>query len=436
MLVLKFGGTSVGSPDRIKKLLNIIDRSQRQIVVLSAVSGTTNSLVEISAAYLEDDKQKATDLINSLHEFYNRFIKDLFTTAAGLESGQNLVNYHFGLISSFANELFTPTEEKIILAQGELISTTLYHLYLNEIGVSSTLLPALDFMKIDEDNEPVIDFITTNLEPFLNQHPDETLFITQGFICRNSFGEIDNLRRGGSDFTASLIGAAILAEEVQIWTDIDGMHNNDPRIVEGTKPIARLSFDEAAELAYFGAKILHPQSVFPAQKYKIPVRLLNTLDPRATGTLISHDSEKGKIKSIAAKDGITAIKIQSSRMLLAYGFMRRVFEVFERYKTPVDMITTSEVAVSLTIDDTRHLNDIVAELNAFGTVEVDADQTIVCVVGDFGANRHGYASRVFESLKHVPIRMISYGGSSYNITLLLNTTDKVEALRALHSRLF
>ena len=436
MLILKFGGTSVGSPDRIKKLLDIIDPSKRQIVVLSAVSGTTNSLVEISRAYLENDKQKAAELIIKLQESYNQFIRELFSTSSGLESGQDLIDYHFSLISSFANELFTPIEEKIILAQGELISTTLYHLYLSEIGVSSKLLPALDFMKIDEDNEPVVDFITSHLQPLLDKYPEETLFITQGFICRNSFGEIDNLRRGGSDYSASLIGAAINAEEVQIWTDIDGMHNNDPRIVKGTKPVARLSFDEAAELAYFGAKILHPQSVFPAQKYRIPVRLLNTMDPEAEGTLISNDSETGKIKSIAAKDGITAIKIQSSRMLLAYGFMRRIFEIFERYKTPIDMITTSEVAVSLTIDDTRNLSDILEELKSFGTVEVDTDQTIICVVGDFGADRHGFASRVFESLKHVPIRMISYGGSSYNISLLLNTAEKVEALRSLHSRLF
>ena len=436
MLILKFGGTSVGSPDRIKKLLDIINPAQRQIVVLSAVSGTTNSLVEISKAFLEGDKEKASKLINSLHESYNQFIRELFSTPEGLEGGQDLIDYHFSLISSFGNELFTPIEEKIILAQGELISTTLYHLYLTEIGVSSKLLPALDFMKIDEDNEPVVEFISKHLQPLLDQYPDEKLFITQGFICRNSFGEIDNLRRGGSDYTASLIGAAIKADEVQIWTDIDGMHNNDPRIVKGTRPIARLSFDEAAELAYFGAKILHPQSVFPAQKYKIPVRLLNTMDPKAAGTLISNESEPGKIKSIAAKDGITAIKIQSSRMLLAYGFLRRIFEVFERYKTPIDMITTSEVAVSLTIDDTRHLPDIIKELESFGTVELDTDQTIVCVVGDFGADRHGFASRVFESLKHVPIRMISYGGSSYNISLLINTADKVEALRSLHSRLF
>ena len=443
MKVLKFGGTSVGSPERIKSLLSIIQSQtsgeldkERQIVVLSAVSGTTNSLVEISQAYTNGDKPRAAELVKALHEKYKVFVAELFSTEDGLEKGIDLIDYHFSLISMFANELFTSIEEKIVLAQGELISTTLYHLYLTEIGVKSKLLAALDFMKIDEDNEPIVDYITEHIQPFLDQYPDDNLFITQGFICRNSFGEIDNLRRGGSDYTASLIGAAIRAEEVQIWTDIDGMHNNDPRVVKGTKPIAQLSFDEAAELAYFGAKILHPQSVFPAQKYKIPVRLLNTMEPSAKGTLITHDSERGKIKSIAAKDGITAIKIQSSRMLLAYGFLRRVFEVFERYKTPIDMITTSEVAVSVTIDEVKNLSDIIEELNSFGTVEVDSDQTIVCIVGDFGADKHGYAARVFESLKHIPIRMISYGGSNYNISLLVSTDDKVEALRSLHNRLF
>jgi len=436
MKVLKFGGTSVGSPDRIKKLLDIINPKERQIVVLSAVSGTTNSLVEISQAYLAGDKPKAAELIAALKAKYDVFIKELFSTEQGLNNGKELIDYHFNLISSFANEHFTPVEEKIILAQGELISTTLYHFYLTEIAVPSKLLPALDFMKIDEDNEPVVDFITSHLQPMLDKYPENTLFITQGYICRNSFGETDNLRRGGSDYTASLIGAALGADEVQIWTDIDGMHNNDPRIVKGTKPIAQLSFDEAAELAYFGAKILHPQSVFPAQKYKVPVRLLNTMEPTAPGTLITNESERGKIKSIAAKDGITAIRIQSSRMLLAYGFLRRVFEVFERYKTPIDMITTSEVAVSVTIDDTRNLGEIIKELNSFGTVEVDHEQTIVCVVGDFGADKHGFAARVLESLKHIPLRMISYGGSNYNISLLLGDSNKVEALRSLHHRLF
>jgi aspartate kinase len=420
----------------MKNLLDIIKPKNKQIVVLSAVSGTTNSLLEISQAYLSGDKLKASDLISVLNAKYELFIKELFSTDEGLENGKNLIDYHFHLLSSFANELFTTIEEKVILVQGELISTTLYHIYLTEIGVKSVLLPALNFMKIDEDNEPIIPFISEHLKSLLDQYPDDILFITQGYICRNSFGEIDNLRRGGSDYTASLIGAAIAAEEVQIWTDIDGMHNNDPRIVKGTKPIAVLSFDEAAELAYFGAKILHPQSVFPAQKYKVPVRLLNTMEPDAPGTLITNESERGKIKSIAAKDGITAIKIQSSRMLLAYGFLRRVFEVFERYKTPIDMITTSEVAVSVTIDETQHLNEILKELNNFGTVEVDHKQTIVCVVGDFGAEKHGFAARVLEAIKHIPLRMISYGGSSYNISLLIKDEDKVEVLRSLHNRLF
>ncbi|MBE7177681.1 MAG: aspartate kinase [Mucilaginibacter polytrichastri] len=436
MKVLKFGGTSVGSPGRMKNLLDIINPNERQIVVLSAVSGTTNNLVEISAAYLAGDKQHALSLTETLFAKYEVFVDELFATEKGKDAGREIIDYHFGLIRGFAHDLFTPLEEKVILAQGELLSTTLYHNYLGETGIGSVLLPALDFMKIDEDNEPVVDFITEKLQPMLDAKPDNKLFITQGYICRNAFGEIDNLRRGGSDYTASLIGAGIRSEEVQIWTDIDGMHNNDPRIVKGTKPIAQLSFDEAAELAYFGAKILHPQSVFPAQKHKIPVRLLNTMEPQAAGTFITYESEKGQIKSIAAKDGITAIKIQSSRMLLAYGFLRRVFEVFERYKTPIDMITTSEVAVSITIDDTRYLGDITRELSDFGTVEVDVNHSIICVVGDFGAEKHGYAARVLDSLKHIPIRMISYGGSHYNISLLVKTEEKVEALRSLHDRLF
>jgi len=438
MKILKFGGTSVGSPERMKKLLDIIQPGEgKQLVVLSAVAGTTNSLVEISQAFIGGDKRKAEALITGLRAHYDQFINELFASDEGKANGKELIDYHFNFIASFSHELFTPIEERIILAQGELLSTALYHFYLTEIGVRSKLLPALDFMKIDEDNEPVIDYIGEHLTHLLNDASDQQLFITQGYICRNSFGEIDNLRRGGSDYTASLIGAAIGAEEVQIWTDIDGMHNNDPRVVKGTKPIAHLTFDEAAELAYFGAKILHPQSVFPAQRYNVPVRLLNTMDPQAPGTLISKEGAvKGTVRSIAAKDGITAIRIHSSRMLLAFGFLRKVFEVFERYKTPIDMITTSEVAVSLTIDDTRFLVDIERELKDFGSVEVDRDQTIVCVVGDFSVNTHGYASRVLDAVKHIPVRMISYGGSNFNISLLIHATDKVEVLRSLHNRLF
>ncbi|MCT1525793.1 aspartate kinase [Sphingobacterium hotanense] len=437
MKILKFGGTSVGSAERIKGLLDIVDPSERQIVVLSAVAGTTNALVEIGKAYLAGKKDEAKQLIVAHKDKYESLIKELFSTENGYKNGKELIDYHFNLIASLSNDLFTPVEEKVILAQGELLSTTLWHFHLEEIGIKSVLLPALDFMKIDEDNEPVIPFINEKLSAILANHPENTLFITQGYICRNAFGEIDNLRRGGSDYTASLIGAAIQADEVQIWTDIDGMHNNDPRVVKGTTPIANLSFDEAAELAYFGAKILHPQSVFPAQKYNVPVRLLNTMDPKASGTLISKDGgQKGAIRAIAAKDEITAIHIHSSRMLLAYGFLRKIFEIFERYKTPIDMITTSEVAVSLSIDDTRNLEDIIREVEDFGTVSVDRDQTIVCIVGDFGANTHGYAARVLDAVKHLPVRMISYGGSDYNVSILLDSEHKTEALRSLHNRLF
>jgi aspartate kinase len=437
MKVLKFGGSSVGSPERIKSLLKIIDSDEKQIVVLSAVAGTTNALVEIANAFEKGEKNTALQITDDLHESYGVFIHELFSSKEGLENGSALIDYHFNFIRDFANELFTPLEGKIILAQGELISTALLHFYLTEIGTRSRLLPALDFMKIDEENEPVIKHISDNLKLLLDENPDDKLFITQGFICRNSFGEIDNLRRGGSDYSASLIGAAIGADEIQIWTDIDGMHNNDPRIVHGTKPIANLCFDEAAELAYFGAKILHPQSVFPAQRFNVPVRVLNTLAPEKAGTLISKDGQtKDGVKAIAAKDDIMAIRIHSSRMLLAYGFLRRVFEVFERYKTPIDMITTSEVAISLTIDNTKFINEITKELTDFGTVEVDTDQTIICVVGDFGLEKHGYAARVLDAVKHLSIRMISYGGSNYNISILLDTKDKVEALKSLHNRLF
>jgi aspartate kinase len=405
--------------------------------VLSAVSGTTNALIEISQAFLDSQKDEAKQLIKAHKDKYEVLIQELFTTGEGKKKGKDLIDYHFNVIETLGNDIFTHIEEKIVLAQGELLSTALWHFHLEEIGVKSVLLPALDFMKIDEDNEPLVGHITEKLTPMIDAHPDNTLFITQGYICRNSFGEIDNLRRGGSDYTASLIGAGLRAEEVQIWTDIDGMHNNDPRIVNGTKPIANLSFDEAAELAYFGAKILHPQSVFPAQRYNVPVRLLNTMNPQAAGTLISKNGgTKGVIRAIAAKDGIAAIHIHSTRMLLAYGFLRKVFEIFERYKTPIDMITTSEVAISLTIDDTSNLLEIIKEVELFGKVGVDEGQTIICVVGDFSANTHGYAARVLDAVKHLPVRMISYGGSDYNVSILLDSQHKTEALRSLHNRLF
>lgn len=437
MKILKFGGTSVGSAERIKGLLEIVTPKEKQIVVLSAVAGTTNALVEIGHSFLLGKNEEALEQIRVHKEIYISLISELFSSEQSRQKAASLINYHFNYISSLGNEMFTPVEEKIVLAQGELLSTTLFHFHLEEIGIPSVLLPALDFMKIDEDNEPMVEYIGEKLNALLAETPENMLYITQGYICRNSFGEIDNLRRGGSDYTASLIGASIRADEVQIWTDIDGMHNNDPRIVKNTSPIAHLSFDEAAELAYFGAKILHPQSVFPAQRYNVPVRLLNTMDPTAAGTLISKDGKSSnQIRAIAAKDEITAIHIHSSRMLLAYGFLRKVFEIFERYKTPIDMITTSEVAVSLTIDDTRYLDDIIKEVEDFGRVRLDHNQTIVCVVGDFGANTHGYAARVLDAVKHLPLQMISYGGSDYNVSILLGQEHKIEALRSLHNRLF
>jgi aspartate kinase len=436
MKILKFGGTSVGNPQRIKALVNLIQSDEEKIVVLSAMSGTTNKLVEIATALYAKENQKAANLIDELELNYKQVVSELYSDASALTKGIELIKAHFSHIRSFTLDLFTVFEERAILAQGELISTALLQFYLEEIGVDSVLLPALNFMRLDENEEPELNYIEENLQIELFKHPKNKLFITQGYICRNAFGEIDNLKRGGSDYTASLIGAAIRAKEVQIWTDISGMHNNDPRVVENTHPIAELSFDEAAELAYFGAKILHPSSVLPAKLRNIPVRLLNTMEPDAKGTLITEHANGGSIKAVAAKDGIIAIKIKSGRMLLAYGFLRSVFEVFERFKTPIDMITTSEVAVSLTIDNTIHLQEIIKELKLFGTVEIDLEQTIVCIVGDFLAEKKGFASLIFESLKNIPIRMISYGGSENNISILVNTSQKKEVLIALNNGLF
>lgn len=439
MKVLKFGGTSVGNAQRMRSILEIINTDESQVVVLSAVAGTTNELIEINDALYHDQREVAHVKIDALKESYKQLIKELYTVDSILQKAENTIKHHFDAIYSLSNDLFTQVEEKIIVAQGELLSTALFHYLMEELDIHSVLLQALDFMKTDENNEPDIPYIKEHLVPLLAKYTDKNyLFITQGFICRNSFGEVDNLQRGGSDYSASLIGSVIQAEEVQIWTDIDGMHNNDPRIVANTKPIANLSFDEAAELAYFGAKILHPQSIHPAQKHNVPVRLLNTLSPTSKGTLISEaeDNSTFGVRAIAAKDNIIAIRIHSSRMLMAYGFLRRIFEVFERYKTPIDLITTSEVAVSLTIDNKLFLNEIVAELNDFGSVSVDYNQTIICVVGTFDLNSKGYAAQIFEGIKQLPIRMISYGGSNHNVSILIDTKDKMEALQSLNNHLF
>lgn len=436
MKIFKFGGTSVGSAERMHALAKLIDDKSPKIIVLSAMSGTTNNLVEIAAALYLKENEKASSLIKALKTKYETVIKQLYKTEVGLNKGKGLLESHFGYLHSFTIDLFTINEERAILAQGELLSTALFHYYLEEININSTLLPALNFMRIDENEEPDMNYIERNMKQELGKNPSADLYITQGYICRNAFGEIDNLKRGGSDYTATLIGAAIQAEEIQIWTDIDGMHNNDPRVVEKTQAIAELSFDEAAELAYFGAKILHPTCILPAQNKNIPVRLLNTMQPQAKGTVISSRTTGDNIKAVAAKDDITAINIKSGRMLLAYGFLRAVFEIFERYKTPIDMITTSEVAVSLTIDNTKNLEAIKSELEEFCKVEIETNLTIVCIVGSFTAEKQGYAFRIFDALKNIPIRMISYGGSKNNVSILVDSKLKKDTLIALNKGLF
>ena len=436
MRVLKFGGTSVGSAQRMVEVANLINDGVPKIVVLSAMSGTTNNLVEISAHLYKKDLKGAADIINRLEQKYQTEVEALYSTPQFKAKGKELIKNHFDFLKSFTIDMFTVYEEKAILAQGELLSTAMFQYYLEEQGRNSMLIPALEYMRTDKHNEPDMAYIQDSLAKTLAPYSHINTFITQGYICRNSFGEIDNLQRGGSDYSASLIGAAIGADEIQIWTDIDGMHNNDPRFVEHTKSVSDLSFDEAAELAYFGAKILHPTCVLPAKDKNIPVRLLNTYEPQAHGTLISSKQIKNRIAAVAAKDGITAIKIKSSRMLMAYGFMRKVFEIFESYETPIDMITTSEVGVSITIDHDRNLAEIVEDLKKFGTVEVDTNQVIISVVGDLVASTKGNAGKIFEALKEVPIRMISYGGSNYNVSLVINAEDKKTALNALSQHIF
>ncbi|MDD6765897.1 MAG: aspartate kinase [bacterium] len=435
MKVLKFGGTSVGSAQRMKNVAKLITGT-RNIIVLSAMSGTTNSLVEISDYLYKKNPDGANEVINKLEAKYFGHIEELYSTEEYKQKAKELIKFHFDHIRTFTKDLFTLFEEKVVLAQGELMSTAMMNLYLNECGVKSVLIPALDYMRTDKNAEPDPVYIKEKLLKLLDEHADAELFITQGFICRNAYGEIDNLLRGGSDYSASLIGAAISAEEIQIWTDIDGMHNNDPRIVKETSPVRNLNFEEAAELAYFGAKILHPTCILPAKLNNIPVRLLNTMQPEAPGTIISNAMEKNKIKAVAAKDNITAIKIKSGRMLLATGFLRKVFEIFENYQTPIDMVTTSEVGVSVTIDNRKHLDEIVDDLKKYGTVSVDEDMVIVCVVGDFEWDNIGFEARIVQAMNEVPVRMISYGGSNYNVSLLVKASDKQKALQALSDHLF
>ncbi len=438
MKVLKFGGTSLGSPERMHSVAELITREpEKKIVVLSAVSGTTNTLVSIATALAAGQKSEALAMIRQLQQEYAAYVNKLLRQEVTLQKAHEIVDAHFTALHAMAEEPFSADVEKEILAQGELLSTKLFSIYLEEQKIHAVLLPALEFMRIDEENEPDMAYISHKLNDLLNTQDQTDLCITQGYICLNSQNRIDNLQRGGSDYTASLVGAAVKASEIQIWTDIDGMHNNDPRIVKRTFPVPKLSFDEAAELAYFGAKILHPSSIRPAQHANIPVRLLNTLQPEALGTTIAaHSQEDREFTAVAAKDGITAIKIKSSRMLLAYGFLRKVFEIFENYKTPIDLITTSEVAISLTIDNHTHLAAIRDELEDFGEVEIHTDHTIVCIVGNMPFRKTGILKKVLNAIDDVPIRMVAYGGSKFNISVLIDSRYKNEVLNRLNEKIF
>lgn len=436
MKILKFGGTSVGTPQRMKDVCQLITDGERKIVVLSAMSGTTNSLVEIADYIKKKNLEGAGSVINKLRTLYRTHVSELYSKQENVEHTDNLLNDIFMHLHDLTTKPYSTALEKEILAQGELMSTNMVTNYLKECGIKVMLIPALDYMRTDANSEPDMSFIKENLSHILEKNPGYDLYITQGFICRNINGEIDNLQRGGSDYTACLIGAVLHADEIQIWTDIDGMHHNDPRFVEGTTPVRQLNFEEAAELAYFGAKILHPTCIQPAHYAGVPVRLLNTMDPSAPGTIINDQMQKGTIKAVAAKDNITAIKIVSSRMLLATGFLHKLFETFEVNHTPVDMVTTSEVGVTLTIDNNAHLANIVEELKQYGTVSIDENMCIICVVGDLRWGNVGFETLVTEALANIPVRMISYGGSNHNISFLIREQDKKAALCALSEKLF
>ena len=437
MKVMKFGGTSVGSAERMKNVASLITESgEPNFVVLSAMSGTTNSLVEISDYLYKKNPEGANEVINALEKKYQQHVEELYSTDEYKQKTREFLAEEFDYLRSFTKDLFTSFEEKTIVAQGEVMSTNMVVNYLNEQGVKAVLLNALDFMRTDKNADPDPQYIKEKLRAIMEKNEGYQIYITQGFICRNAYGEVDNLQRGGSDYTASLIGAALPADEIQIWTDIDGMHNNGPRVVEHTDAIHQLNFEEAAELAYFGAKILHPTCVQPAKFAGIPVRLKNTLDPKADGTIIDNVLIRGKIKAVAAKDNITAIKIKSSRMLLATGFLRKIFEIFESYQTPIDMLATSEVGVSMSIDNHSHLNEIVDELKKYGTVTVDTNMCIVCVVGDLDWSNLGFETIATDAMRDIPVRMISYGGSNYNISFLIKESDKKRALQSLSDTLF
>ena len=437
MKIMKFGGTSVGKPERMHQVSQLITRDKEAtIVVLSALSGTTNALVEISKSLAAANKKEAVEKVEALEKQYRAFILELLSGEALREKANEIITEHFEFLRITQKISLSDALNKDILAQGELMSTKLFSLYLEQEKIDHALLPALDFMQLDHNEEPDLIAISEKLKGVLANHSSKKLFITQGYICRNAKGEVDNLKRGGSDYTASLIAAAVKASVCEIWTDIDGMHNNDPRVVDKTVAIDQLSFDEAAELAYFGAKILHPTCIWPAQQENIPVKLLNTMQPSAAGTVIKKEAGSEGVKAVAAKDNIIAIKIKSSRMLLAYGFLRKIFEVFEKYKTSIDMITTSEVAVSVTIDNDVHLEEIIAELSIIATIEIEKEQTIVSIVGNEIAKTEAVLKKLFDAINEVPVTMVSYGGSHHNISLLVPSAYKTKILQLINKGLF
>lgn len=430
---LKFGGTSVGSAANMRRVADIIQSEGARLTVLSAMSGTTDGLVRIATAVKGGDTETAKEVLKTLRAKYTECVKELLdvnqqTGLAKMEAG----------MTTIANEIFTyrgEISDKLILAQGELMTSAIFCLYLQETGKKAVLLNSPDFMRTDSDGKPDVTLLKSKMGELVTDA--DTYYVAQGFICTDYNGNISNLGRGGSDYSAALMGVAIGSDEVQIWTDIDGMHNNDPRFVDKTFPIRRMSFDEAAELAYFGAKILHPATIQPCKEAGINVRLKNSMEPQAEGTLISSDEENSMdFHAIAAKDGITVVRIRSARMLMAYGFLRKVFEVFEKYRTPVDMITTSEVEVSLTIDCTTNLEEIIRDLTPFGTIEVDRDNTIVCIVGCIGHGNVGMAARIFTGVREIPIKMISYGANHRSLHILVSMDNKKQTLQALNDHLF
>ncbi len=436
---MKFGGTSVASAERIQHVADLISRGGGPtIVVLSAMAGTTNMLVEISRQLVLRHRHEALTLLTKLKKKYETETRLLFPDKMSYDRSWTVVNETFFFLEQLCYvDNFTLYDEKKILARGELLSTAMMLGHLADRNIKAVGLPALEFMRTDKNAEPDLSYIREHLSEIMARMPQEVeLFITEGYICRNAFGDVDNLQRGGSDYTATLIGAALRASEIQIWTDIDGMHNNDPRVVDTTEPVRSLRFEEAAELAYFGAKILHPTCIVPAHVEGIPVRLLNTLEPDAPGTLISETTDKDLIKAVAAKDDLSMVRVRSNHQLTSWSFISKVYALLEHYGIPADMIASAEVALSFAVESQRITDRFLEDLATLGVVSVDHGLTIVCVVGDLEAENVGFEAKILEALRDIPLWMISYGGSDYNMGVLIESQNKRAALKALSDHLF